>query len=130
MLLMTGLCESEVLKMKNIDYESIGLRIKHYRSQVKHYSQEELAEKTQMSRSFLAQIENNSRIPSLETLIAIANALEVSANDLLVDNLINTGASIDSNIHYLLLDCTEEEASLITKTARELRKILRDYQIK
>ena len=116
--------------MQNIYYESIGLRIKHYRANVMKISQEELAERADMSRSFLAQVETNIRIPSLETIIALANALNVSANDLLVDNLMNTGASVDSDIHYLLLDCTEAESALITKAAKELRKILRDYQIK
>ena len=116
--------------MQNIDYESIGLRIKHYRSNVKKMSQEELAEKAEMSRTYVSLIEIGSKAPSIEGLIAIANALDVSANDLLVDNLMNTGASVDSDIHYLLLDCTEAESALITKAAKELRKILRDYQIK
>lgn len=116
--------------MNGIDYESIGLRIRHYRSNVRKLSQEQLAEKADISRSFLAQVETNLRLPSLETIIAIANALDVSANDLLVDNLMNTGASIDSDIHYLLLDCSEAESALITKAAKELRKVLRDFEIK
>ena len=116
--------------MQNIDYESIGLRIRHYRSNVKKISQEELAEKAEMSRVNLSYIETGARMPSLESLIAIANALEVSANDLLVDNLFNTGASVDSDIHYLLLDCSEAESAIITKAAKELRKILQGYQIK
>ena len=92
--------------MNGIDYESIGLRIKHYRSNIRKLSQEQLAEKADMSRVNLSYIETGARMPSLESLIAIANALDVSANDLLVDNLMNTGASIDSDIHYLLLDCS------------------------
>ena len=116
--------------MNGIDYESIGLRIKHYRSNVRKLSQEQLAEKADMSRVNLSYIETGARMPSLESLIAIANALDVSANDLLVDNLMNTGASIDSDIHYLLLDCSEAESALITKAAKELRKVLRDFEIK
>lgn len=116
--------------MQKIDYESIGLRIKHYRSNVKKMSQDELAEKVEMSRVFLSYIETGTKVPSLESIVAIANALGVSANDLLVDSLNNTGASVDSDIHYLLLDCTEAESAIITRHAKELRKILRDFQIK
>lgn len=116
--------------MRNIDYESIGLRIKHYRSNVRKLSQEQLAEIANVDRSHLSRIENGTKIPGLELIIELANALDVSANDLLVDNLMNTGASIDSDIHYLLLDCSEAESALITKVAKELRKVLRDFEIK
>ena len=116
--------------MQNIDYESIGLRIKHYRTNVLKISQEELAARAEIERSYLSRIENGSKGLSLDLLITLANVLNVSANDLLVDNLMNTGASVDSDIHYLLLDCSEAESSLITKAAKDLRKILRGYQIK
>jgi len=94
------------------------------------WSQEELAEKADLDRAFLSKIESASKLPSLASIIAIANALGVSANDLLVDSLDNTGASVDSDIHYLLLDCTEAESAIITRHAKELRRILRDFQIK
>jgi len=116
--------------MQNIDYESIGLRIKNYRSNIKKWSQEELAEKAGMSRTYVSHIELASKSPSLESIVAIANALGVSANDLLVDNLTNTGATFDSDINYLLLDCTEAESKIITRTAKGLKKLLREYQIK
>ena len=65
-----------------IDYESIGKRIKHYRTQ-KKLSQEELGKAVFATPVHISYIETGARTPSLEILILIANALDVSADDLL-----------------------------------------------
>jgi transcriptional regulator with XRE-family HTH domain len=57
--------------------------IKRLRLQ-KTYSQEALAEKAEISPSFLSDIENGKKWGSFETLIAIANALEVEPYELLL----------------------------------------------
>ena len=50
-------------------------------------TQEQLAEKLQLSTSFLGHIERGTRKASLETLIALCNALDVSPNYLLARSL-------------------------------------------
>jgi transcriptional regulator with XRE-family HTH domain len=48
-------------------------------------TQEDLSERARISVSFLSMIERGERSPHLETLAAIADALEVRVADLFVD---------------------------------------------
>ena len=50
-------------------------------------TQEDLSERARISVSFLSMIERGERSPHLETLAAIAEALEVTAADLLRDEV-------------------------------------------
>ena len=65
-----------------VDYESIGRRIKRYRMD-KKLSQEELGQEILTSSVHISYVESGSRKLSLELLVSIANALDVSADDLL-----------------------------------------------
>ena len=65
---------------------SIGERIKILRKERK-LTQVELAKKSNISRSYLTDIENNRYNPSVETLKAIANSLEVKLSDILSDEV-------------------------------------------
>lgn len=58
------------------------------------------------------------------TLVDIANALNVSADDLLVDSLTHSASTADSEIHRLLLDCNTTEQEILTRTVKELKAIL------
>ena len=75
-----------VRKEKIMNYETLGQRIRKYRKQ-KKYTLEQLAERLDVSTTFIGQIERATGKPSLETLVKIANALEVSADALLFDDL-------------------------------------------
>lgn len=66
--------------------ENIGKRIQQFRKQ-KGMTQEALSEKLNLTPHYLSAIERGVKLPSLETLILIINALEVSADDVLVDVL-------------------------------------------
>ena len=70
-----------------VDYEALGRRLKSRRRAAK-LSQEELAKLVQISVSYYGNIERGRRIPSLDTLVTLANVLEVSMDYLLVDSLI------------------------------------------
>lgn len=67
-------------------YEALGKRIRAQRKQLK-MTQEELAEKAEISNSFLGHIERGTRKASLDTLVKICNALKASPNLLLQDSL-------------------------------------------
>lgn len=72
---------------------SIGERIKSLRKQNK-LTQVELAKKSNISRSYLADIENDRYNPSLETLKALSNSLNANLSDLVsgenqFDNTLN-----------------------------------------
>ena len=70
--------------MKNIDYAAMGGRIRYARLAA-GLSQSELAERCGLSVSFLGHIERGSRKMSLETLVAVCEALTLSADSLLQD---------------------------------------------
>ena len=62
--------------------------------------------------------------PSLDSLVEIANALGISADDLLVDSLEHSVSTADSDLHRLLLECNEMEETILTRTVKELKTIL------
>ena len=60
----------------------LGKRIKEFRIQ-KNLTQEELGRLINITKVSICCYENGTRIPSLETIVALANAFEVSLDDLL-----------------------------------------------
>ena len=70
-----------------MDYKSIGYRIKIAREQ-KHLTQEQLSEIIDISPMHMSVIERGVKGNSLATLVKIANALEVSTDELLQDVLL------------------------------------------
>lgn len=106
-----------------IDYETLGKRIANARKQA-GITQEALVEQLNMTRKHISVIEAAIGRPSLETLVDIANALNVSLDDLLVDSLTLSASTADSEIHRLLLDCNAVEQEILTRMVKELKAIL------
>ena len=68
--------------MYNLDLKLIGHNIKVERVK-KNYSQEELAEKSDMTRHTISMIETGLRHPKILSILKIANALNIDVNVLL-----------------------------------------------
>lgn len=66
-----------------MDYITMGKNVKKYR-RFAGLRQVDLAEKTGYSDSYIGQIENARTTPSLEAIVAIANTLSVTIDQLLV----------------------------------------------
>ena len=64
-----------------LDYTALGKRISTFRS-ASGLTQEQFCEKLNVSRKHISQIEAAISRPSLETLVDIANVLNISADDL------------------------------------------------
>lgn len=64
----------------------IGRRIRSARNAA-GYTIEQLAEITDISPSYMSMIERGNRMPSLDNFVALANALHVSADQLIGDAL-------------------------------------------
>lgn len=64
--------------------EKIGLRIKELRTSI-GLSQEKLALKAEMDRTYLAGVEQGKRNPSIKSLEKIIKALEVNFNEFFKD---------------------------------------------
>ena len=69
-----------------MNYKDLGRRIRMLR-QKQHMTQEQLAEKIDMSASFLGHIERGSRVASLETLVKLCNVLDTNPGFLLAASL-------------------------------------------
>lgn len=111
-----------------IDYESIGRRIKTARTN-KQISQEDLSKTVYVNNEHISRIESGKIKLSLELLILIANALDVSADDLLTDNLKHSSSPVGTEIHNLLLDCNNDEKAILTKTLTFLKALLDEYGV-
>ncbi len=94
-----------------MNYKEIGTRIRKYRK-LKNISQEELAEKIDISTTHMSHIETGSTKLSLQVLVDIAQILEVSTDALIFEK---TSKFKIQKIETILSDCNENEIAFITK---------------
>ena len=71
-----------------VDYEKMGMRVRQQRT-LRGMTQGELADKVGVSTSFIGHIERGEKKASVETIVALCNAMEVSPSALLQDSLSN-----------------------------------------
>lgn len=107
-----------------INYSLIGNRIKSARK-AKGLSQSELSELIDKSVGYMSYIETGSKKPSLETLIQIANALDVTIDELLSDNLAAASPVSNTQINQLLSDCSAFEKKVILLSVQSLKEAIR-----
>lgn len=82
---------------QELDYAKLGLQIKKAR-QTKNLTQEMLAEMVNCNTSHISNIENNHTKVSLNVLLAIANVLDTSIDNLLSEQYKNTASALDTEI--------------------------------
>lgn len=99
-----------------LDYAVIGKRIQSLR-QKKHFTQEYIAEKAGISIPHLSRIENGSGKPSLQTLVNICNALAVTLDEIMQDNI----NAETTNGNALEVACTPDEISMLTDILHTIR---------
>ena len=80
-----------------LDYKAIGKRIKIARIKA-DLTQERLAELIDISPTHLSNIETGTTRVSLNTIISIANALSVTGDDLLCDNIIMSKVQFEKDM--------------------------------
>lgn len=71
-----------------VNYTELGKRIR-YRRQLLGKTQKEVAAQINIAASYYSNIERGIRIPSIDTLVDIANVLETGVDMLLIDSLAN-----------------------------------------
>ena len=103
-----------------LDYKSIGRRIREERKK-HHWSQEELAERADLSTVHLSHIETANTKLSLPALVSIANVLNVSSDTLLCDSLTASEKAYKNSILYELEDCDNKELKLISDTVKSIK---------
>ena len=91
--------------LKEMNFEDFGRRVRKRRTEL-GWTQGELAERIGTSLSFVGHIERGTRKASLDTLVRICNALQVSPQlllqDSLADNLLGEATSVSDNHRRLL----------------------------
>ena len=80
------------------------------------YTQQELADKIQLSKSTIAMLENGSRLPSIDTLVKLSNIFNVST-DYLLGNTTMENPKNEIENYLSTLNLTEEEYSLYIENA-------------
>jgi transcriptional regulator with XRE-family HTH domain len=95
-------------------FASAGERIKILR-QHKHLTQEQLGELAGLNPNYVGQVERGQRIPSVQTIHALAEALGVDPGFLLLSP--GKSDSPISNLMALIAMATPEQVELITKIA-------------
>ena len=102
-----------------MDGKAVGRRIKEAREK-RHLTQEELAARIDISPTHVSVIERGTKIPRLDTFVAIANALEVSGDALLLDVVDHAAESQASDLSAALEGLPWEEKRRILKVVRPL----------
>ena len=102
-----------------MDGKAVGRRIKEAREK-RHITQEELAARIDISPTHVSVIERGTKIPRLDTFVAIANALEVSGDALLLDVVDHAAESQASDLSAALEGLPWEEKRRILKVVRTL----------
>lgn len=77
-----------------MDYQLLGLNIRNHRVEL-GWTQERLAREIGVSTSFIGHIERGSRTASLDTLVLLCNAMDLSADQLLGANLQRKVVTVD-----------------------------------
>lgn len=102
-----------------MNQNALGQRIRQERQKL-HLTQEQLAEKINVSTTYIGFIERGERSITLSKLTLLANVLGVSIDYLLSDTLTVASSSNEKLWVQLLSSATEEEQKLIIDMAKLL----------
>ncbi|ANU68925.1 MAG: helix-turn-helix transcriptional regulator [Blautia sp.] len=107
-----------------IDYKAIGQRIKIARIK-KGITQEAVADLIDITPAHMSNVETGKTKVSLPTLIEIANALSVSVDTLLSDNVLTSKIIFEGEAKELFKDCDEYEIRFLVDILKSAKTALR-----
>lgn len=102
-----------------MDLKAVGRRIKAAREE-KNLTQEELAEIIDLSATHVSVIERGVKVTRLDTFVAIANALDVSADALLIDVVTNSTIGMANELSDTISKLPRKEQRKILKAVKVL----------
>ena len=108
-----------------IDYDILGKRIKEVRQQ-QGLSQMRLAEMVNVSASHINHVESGLKGASLALLIEIANALNVTVDELLCGNQLSDPYEYLTDMDLIMADCSSKEKRVIYEISKAAKTALRD----
>lgn len=109
-----------------LNYYEIGQRIRKYRKACQ-LSQEELADRVNISATHMSHIETGNTKLSLTVLVALAAALEVSTDELLFGNDLSSGRAAQNEMTELLETCSPRQAQVLRELIRAAKTAMDKY---
>ncbi|MBR1640076.1 MAG: helix-turn-helix transcriptional regulator [Treponema sp.] len=108
-----------------MNYTAIGQQIRKFRK-LRNISQEQLAEKIDISTTHMSHIETGSTKLSLPVLVKISEELKISTDEILFGEKDN---SIQNNLPDILKNCSLEELEIITEIIKSMKKTFNSFSI-
>lgn len=102
-----------------MDLKAVGQRIKAAR-EAKNLTQEELAALANLSTTHVSVIERGLKVTKLDTFVAIANALDVSADALLIDVVTHSVTGVTNELSDMIGKLPKDEQKRILNAVRAL----------
>ena len=102
-----------------MDAKAVGQRIKAAREK-KNLTQADLAALIDISPTHISVIERGAKIPRMDTFVAIANVLDVSADSLLVDVVNHAAEGVATELSSAIAQLPQNEKIRILKIVSTL----------
>lgn len=102
-----------------MDLKAVGQRIKAAR-EAKNLTQEELAALVNLSTTHVSVIERGLKVTKLDIFVAIANALDVSADSLLIDVVTHSVTGVTNELSEKIEKLPKDEQIRILNAVRAL----------
>ena len=118
---------SKEIDFKNRDrFIQLGITISVLRK-MRGMSQEQLAEKVNISTTHMSHIENGGTKLSLQVFAELAEALHVSADCLLYDARSSSNQSVSQEITQIIDACTPMQARALKEIMKAAQEAMRKY---
>ncbi len=108
-----------------LDNFALGKKIRHYRKR-RGLSQSSLSELIDKSPTYLSYVESGVRSISLDTMVDLANALNVTTDILLMDSLTNSALVMNNEFASVLGDCSEFEQKILMEVLVAVKASIRN----
>ncbi|AXU86761.1 TPA: helix-turn-helix transcriptional regulator [Clostridioides difficile] len=111
-----------------LDFKAIGKRIKIARIRT-NLTQETVADKIGVTPQHVSNIETGNSSVSLTTLVAIANLLNVSVDELLCDTVLKSKAVFIKEADDIFKDCNEYEVRVLVDVLKATKSSMRNIKL-
>ena len=111
-----------------LDFKAIGKRMKIARIK-KNLTQETVADKIGITPQHVSNIETGNSTVSLPTLVAIANLLSVSVDELLCDTVLISKPVFEKEAQEIFKDCNEYEVRVLVDVLKAAKTSMRNVKL-
>ena len=111
-----------------LNYADVGKHIKEKRLD-KGLSQVDLGDIVRVNSEHISRIETGKKPVTLDLLVLIANALDTSADDLLVDSLDVSSSLVGQELHSILQDCNHDEKEMLIRLLKFMKELFQEFSI-